>query len=451
MRRKSRTLFPVTVFVVIFTLLLMTACGAGKTQSGTGAETPDQTESVAENGTAAQTESVAQTETADDNSRHVVILATSDMHANVWGYAYEDNAETKNNGMARLYTYIQKMREENPDLILVDAGDDIQGTIMSDDIYNKSPDEPHPVMAAMNAMKYDAMTVGNHEFNWGIPSMMKILGQAEFPILAANVTDKDGNYLTGSGWIIIDRGGVKVAVIGVCTPDVPIWDGGKEGISEYVFEPASAGVARAIREIGGQADLIMVCAHMGMAAEFDEEGGSDSAKKILEDNPEVDILQVAHMHITVNEKEGDVLIGAVRNAGVEICRFDIIFDADGNITNSSVEIVPMEDVEPSEVIRELPVVREAHEKTLRFIQGMTDEGSDEKHPLGTTTAKFQPEDEIRGLPEGKLRDTAVIDFINKVQLDAAGADVSSCSLFKTTSDLPEGDIFYSNVFDIYEA
>lgn len=305
-------------------------------------------------------------------------------------------------------------------------------------------------MAAMNAMKYDAMTVGNHEFNWGVPSMMKILGQGEFPILAANVTDKDGNYLTGRGWIIIDRGGVKVAVIGVCTPDVPIWDGEKEGISDYNFEPASEGVARAVKEISDQADLIMVCAHMGMVAEFDEEGGSDSASKILEDNPEVDILQVAHVHITVNEKEGDVLIGGVRSAGVEICRFDITLDADGNITDSSLEIVPMEGIEPSEEIREIPIVKEAHERTMRFIQGMTEEGSDKKIPLGTTTAKFQPEDEIKGLPEGKLRDTAVIDFINKVQLDATGADVSACSLFKTTSDLPEGDIFYSNVFDIYK-
>lgn len=305
-------------------------------------------------------------------------------------------------------------------------------------------------MAAMNAMKYDAMTVGNHEFNWGVPSMMKILGQGEFPILAANVTDKDGNYLTGRGWIIIDRGGVKVAVIGVCTPDVPIWDGEKEGISDYNFEPASEGVARAVKEISDQANLIMVCAHMGMVAEFDEEGGSDSASKILEDNPEVDILQVAHVHITVNEKEGYVLIGGVRSAGVEICRFDITLDADGNITDSSLEIVPMEGIEPSEEIREIPIVKEAHERTMRFIQGMTEEGSDKKIPLGTTTAKFQPEDEIKGLPEGKLRDTAVIDFINKVQLDATGADVSACSLFKTTSDLPEGDIFYSNVFDIYK-
>lgn len=123
----------------------MTACGAGKTDSGAGTDSTEKTESIAEIASSAETEPVgedsiaAETEPADEGSRHVVILATSDIHSNVWGYAYEDDADTKNNGMARLYTYIQQMREEYPDLILVDAGDDIQGTIMSDDIYNKTP------------------------------------------------------------------------------------------------------------------------------------------------------------------------------------------------------------------------------------------------------------------------------------------------------------------------
>ena len=58
-----------------------------------------------------------------EGENHVVILATSDMHGNIWGYSYEDNAETDNNGMARLYTYIQQVREENPTVFLVDAGD----------------------------------------------------------------------------------------------------------------------------------------------------------------------------------------------------------------------------------------------------------------------------------------------------------------------------------------
>ena len=90
-----------------------------------------------------------QTETGDT---HVVILATSDMHGNVWGYSYEDGKETTNNGMARLYTYIQQVRSENTVVFLVDAGDDIQGTIMTDDIANKNPDQEHPVITAMNYM-----------------------------------------------------------------------------------------------------------------------------------------------------------------------------------------------------------------------------------------------------------------------------------------------------------
>ena len=109
---------------------------------------------------------------AEAGEKHMVILATSDMHANIWGYSYEDGAETSNNGMARLNTYIQQVRKENPNVVLIDAGDAIQGTLLADALYNKTPDQPHPVMAAMNAMGFDAMTLGNHEFNWGVPTML---------------------------------------------------------------------------------------------------------------------------------------------------------------------------------------------------------------------------------------------------------------------------------------
>ena len=87
---------------------------------------------------------------AAEGETHLTILATSDLHGNPWGYSYEDGKESANNGMARLYTYIQQVRAENPNTILIDAGDDIQGTIMTDDLYNKTPDQPHPVMTAMN-------------------------------------------------------------------------------------------------------------------------------------------------------------------------------------------------------------------------------------------------------------------------------------------------------------
>ena len=389
-----------------------------------------------------------------EEKTHVVILATSDLHANIMSWSYEDDAETTNNGMARLYTYIQQVREENPIVFLIDGGDAIQGTIMTDDIANKNPDEPHPVIAAMNFMGYDSMTLGNHEFNWGVPSMMKILNTAEFPVLGANILNEDGDAVTGRGWTIIERGGVRLAVIGVCTPDIPIWDSGKDGIENLTYEDASEAVTRALKEIGSQADIIMVSAHMGLFSEFDEEGGSDSAQKILNENPSVELLQVAHMHITVDEKQGDTLIGGVRNSGREIARFDITLDEDKKIVDSSLTIVDMEGIEPSEKLRSIPALKEIHEKTISLVEnGTSEEGgqeSGEYSPLGSTTAKFQPENEIRGLPEGRLMSTAVIDLILKVQLLDSGADVTSCALFKDTSDLPAGDINYGNIFDIYK-
>ncbi len=387
---------------------------------------------------------------AGNGEKKITILGTSDMHGNIWGYSYEDDKESTNNGMARLYTYIQQVRAENPNTILIDAGDTIQGTIMTDDLYNKTPDKPHPVLAAMNVMGYDAMTLGNHEFNWGIDTMKKIVGQAKFPVLAANVVGKDGKPVTGHGWTMVEKDGVKIAVIGVVTPDVPIWDGGKEGIENYTYEAANLAVKKAIAEINGKADIIVVSAHMGLYAEFDEENGSDSARKILEDNPQVDVLQVAHNHVVVKEQEGNVVIGGVRNGGRDIARFDLTLDKDNKIVAATVDVVDMANTAPSTAIREIPLVAEAHQKTIDYIKGGTGDDGKPGEPLGVTTAKFQPVNEIAGLPEGKLRDTAVMDLINKIQLENSGADVSAAALFKDTSDLPEGNINYGNIFDIYK-
>ena len=381
---------------------------------------------------------------------HITILGTSDLHGNIWGFSYEDSKETANNGMARVYTYVEEVRKENPNTILIDAGDDIQGTIMTDDIYNKIPDEEHPVITAMNYMSYDAMTLGNHEFNWGTGTAASILSQADFPVLAANVRNSDGSLATGLGWIIIPVSGVNIAVIGTVTPDVPIWDGGKEGIDSLQFLPANVAVKEAIAEIGDKADVIVVSAHMGMYAEFDEDNGSDSAQKILDDNPEVDVLQAAHNHVVVCEKQGETVIGGCRNGGRDVARFDLYLDDENNIVDSTVEIIDMTGVEPSSEIRDIPLVKEAHEKTISYVTGGGGEDGEGGVALGSTTARFQPENEIRGIPEGRVRDTAVMDLINRIQLDASGADVSAAALFKDTSDLPEGDINYGNIFDIYK-
>ena len=97
--------------------------------------------------------SLAPAALAAEGETHITIIGTSDTHGNVWGYSYEDMAESTDDGLARISTYVNQVRAENPNTILVDTGDTIQGTIMTDDLYSKDTAN-HPVPAAMNYMGY---------------------------------------------------------------------------------------------------------------------------------------------------------------------------------------------------------------------------------------------------------------------------------------------------------
>ena len=375
---------------------------------------------------------------AGTGETHITIIGTSDTHGNIWGYSYEDMKESTGDGLARVSTYVNQVRAENPNTILVDAGDTIQGTIMTDDLYSKDTAN-HPVPAALNYMKYDAWTLGNHEFNFGVDKLQSIIDQANMPVLAANIKNADGSYFTGAGYTIVERGGVKVAIIGVDTPNIPRWDGTKQGVDKLTFEPMADAVAECIKEIGDKADVIMVSAHAGLEAEYSTDG-SDAAKTILEKCPEVDVLQMGHTHTTYINND-TIPVGEAKNNAGEVVRYDLTLNADKEITSATVETVSMKDVEPDQNLRNVPAIKTAQEKTVSFIQD---------NVLGHAAADFQPVNEIKGLPEGRLQDTAVIDLIGTVQLENSGADVTAVALFKDTSDLKAGDLNYGNLFDIYK-
>lgn len=181
----------------------------------------------------------------------------------------------------------------------------------------------------------------------------------------------------------------------------------------------------AIEAIGDEADLIVVAAHMGMYAEFDEENCSDSAQKILDDNPEVDILLSGHMHIQVNEKQDAGAVGAPRNAARDIVHFDVTLDANKTVVDATVSLIDMADIEPSQEIRDIPLVAEAHQRTIDFIAGGTGDDEEGGAALGSATAKFQPEDEIAGIPSSRIMDTAVMDLINQIQLENSGTELKA--------------------------
>ncbi len=375
---------------------------------------------------------------AAEGDTTLTIIATSDTHANVWGWSYEDGKESTSGSLAQISSYVKSLRDAGENVILVDNGDTIQGTIMSDDMANKNPDDPHPVIAAMNYMGYDAMGLGNHEFNWGVSDMKKILGQAQFPVLCANIKDADGSFVAKDGaYTIVERAGVKVAIIAADTPNIKKWDGGKDGIDGLQISSMPDGVKAAVKEIGDTADVIMVVAHAGPTAEY----GNDDAQAILTACPEVDLLQCGHSHTTYVNNDGPVPIGECKNGAGEVLKYTVTLNADKEITSAKVETVSVKDQTPDAGLRAVEAVKTVHEEAVDYISG---------NVLGHTTAKFQPDNEIRGIPQGKLQDTAVMDLINTIQLENAQADVSAAALFKDTSDLPAGDLNYGNIFDIYK-
>src|SRR5699024_6300192 len=131
-------------------------------------------------------------------------------------------------GLAKVYSVVKEVRAENPNTILLDNGDTIQGTILTDDLYNTNLELPNPMMDVMNFMGYDAMTLGNHEFNFGLELIEKIKTEAEFPILAANAKYKNGSDFA-KPYTIKEIGNIKVGIIGLTNPNIPRWDGPKVG------------------------------------------------------------------------------------------------------------------------------------------------------------------------------------------------------------------------------
>ena len=372
---------------------------------------------------------------AEAEEVHITILGTTDLHANIYNWSYEDGKEVDDLGMAKVYAIVEEVRKENPNTILIDNGDTIQGTILSDDLYNTRMDLAHPVIDVMNFMKYDAMTLGNHEFNFGLDVIKKIEKEAEFPILAANANyKKDGSYLV-KPYTIVEVNGLKVGILGFTNPNIPRWDGPK--VTELEFENMADSAEKHMEELKAQTDIIVATAHAG----FENEYGNDGAEAIINKFPEIPALLVGHSHATVSEKYGQTVVGGARDAGRQVVRFDLKVKKENEqwkVVDNSVEIIEVKEYQASKELKEY--AKEYHEKTLEFLVEV----------IGTATEDFVPESKIKDIPEAQLRDTAVIDLINNVQLEATGADIAGAALFQSKSNLKAGDITYASIFDIYK-
>ncbi|MBG9795057.1 5'-nucleotidase [Paenibacillus dendritiformis] len=216
----------------------------------------------------------------DAITTHVTIGHTNDLH----GHVLED-AKAKEMGYAKLATLMKDLREENPNTMLLDAGDMIQGTIY----VNLSKGETATKLA--NALGYDFMASGNHEYDFGYEQLAKLTKMFEFPVLAANVFDAEGKPLL-QPYVTKQVGGKTFAILGLVTKDTPIVTH-PDNVKGLTFRDPIEVAKEWVPKLRQKADHVIVLCHTGL--EYDRE----MAKQV----PGIDIIVGGHTHTPVDEPE----------------------------------------------------------------------------------------------------------------------------------------------------
>lgn len=244
---------------------------------------------------------------------HLRIMETTDIHVHVLPYDYYADRPVDTVGLARTAAHIRQARAEAVNSILLDNGDFLQGNPMADYIaYERGlkDGDLHPVIAALNTLGFEASTLGNHEFNYGLDFLMKSLAGANFPIVSANVaTDLGADPTKDTGlvkpYVILGRklrGGdgtehpIRIGVIGFLPPQIMQWDRGHlEGKVQTrdIVATAKAWVP-VMREEG--ADIIIALSHSGIGAAHASDG-MENASVPLAAIDGIDALLTGHSHL----------------------------------------------------------------------------------------------------------------------------------------------------------
>ncbi len=258
----------------------------------------------------------------------IVILNTCDLHGNILP---TENYEGQTNlgGIARCATVIRQIREHEKNVLLVDAGDTMQGTTVS------FLTGGQVMVQCLNQLHYDSWTWGNHEFDWGLDKLAAAAEKAELPIVVANIREAkdDTNSVPRrivsrlKPYIMREIDGVRVGIIGLDTPGVPSWSRPRL-IPGLEFLDSVDTLRRVIPEArtAGAQVLVLVC-HQGY-----REAGDDHANQInaiAHEFPELDVIIGAHTHRNFPEfKVGNVLYCQADYYGIYLGRVDLVFDTD---------------------------------------------------------------------------------------------------------------------------
>ncbi|MEK6408910.1 MAG: 5'-nucleotidase C-terminal domain-containing protein [Acidobacteriota bacterium] len=384
---------------------------------------------------------------ADGPARtHIVILSTTDLHGNIYPIDYNTN-RPEARGLARVATVVKQARKEDPGLLLLDSGDTIQGTPLTFHharINNKPAD---PMMAVMSAIGYDAMAVGNHEYEFGLEVLNKARREARFPWLSANTYKKgtDQNYF--EPFIVKQVKGVRIGIIGLTTPGMPSLGDPELTYSRIeVREPVTeAKKWTAVLREKEHVDLVVIAMHMGLEADLrtgemfpGQMPNENAALAMAEQVPGVDVILMGHTHREVPSVYiNGVLLAQADKWGRSLARVDVYLEAitpsgRWRVVAKSARTIPIGDqVEADPEI--LSIAEPYHRETQAWLDQV----------IGDSPVELKAGEE-------RFRDTAILDLVHRVQLEAGNADVSTAMSLNPRARIPKGPVTVRDIIGLYE-
>ncbi len=433
---------------------------------------------------------------AQANQAHLRIMETTDLHVHVFPYDYYGDKPNDTMGLARTASIIDAIRAEATNSILVDNGDFLQGNPMGDYIaYERGmkDGDVHPIVKAMNVLGYDAGTLGNHEFNYGLDFMMKTLAGAEFPIVNANLTkgqlasDPTKDELFLKPYVIVDKKikdgagnehPIRLGLIGFVPPQVMVWDSkhlAGKAMTRDIVKTAEAWVPR-MKEDG--AEIIIALSHSGMGDPNWVEN-AENASIALAAVDGIDAIVTGHSHLDfpsakfqangidmpgLDTKKG--LISGKPGVmggfwGSHLGLVDLMLQRDGNawkVVGSTSEARPISKrvdnktvatVESKKEVEE--AAKQEHEATLAYV----------RTPVGKTAAPLQSYFAlVADDPSVQIVSQAQIWYMKDMLKDTEHKDVpilSAAAPFKAGgrggpeyyTDVPAGAVAIKNVADLY--
>ncbi|UXH99923.1 bifunctional metallophosphatase/5'-nucleotidase [Photobacterium sp. TY1-4] len=364
---------------------------------------------------------------ADGDIVDVTILGTSDIHGHFMPWDYASDKLNLRGSLSQIATKVKSIREAQDNVILVDAGDTIQGNFVE-----TFKDEPvDPMMLGFNEMNYDVWVLGNHEFDFGLNVLNRSLTQFKGTSLGGNIKRRDGNPFLPA-YKIIEKQGVKIGVIGMDTPMTQVFAEGTNRLEGMTFTNPSLEVKKVIQQIDDQVDAIVLVAHMGIDNENNIE--ATGVRDIANANPELDAIVAGHMHTLIDKATiNGIIITEPDKYGRALSRVDLQFEErNGQFTlvNKDSYTYKIKGTASDATMEELyaPYHQRLRENANRIVAELS--GVD-----------LVPENEIKGIPQVHIQDTGISALFQEASMYyAPKANVIALQIDNDLAELDVGQI-----------